>query len=83
VPEPRTETSVIGAQADASIGSPSRRVPYDEPGPLAMLLDRNIDGDDTFFDLLRFLCRKGLERNPARLAELARSFAEQAAAQGD
>ncbi|MGJ5756554.1 ParB family chromosome partitioning protein [Streptomyces puniciscabiei] len=83
VPEPRTETSVIGSQADASIGSPSRRVPYDEPGPLAMLLDRNIDGDDTFFDLLRFLCKKGAERDPARLAELARSFAEQAAVQGD
>ncbi|MER6735939.1 ParB/RepB/Spo0J family partition protein [Streptomyces puniciscabiei] len=83
VPEPRTETSVIGSQADASIGSPSRRVPYDEPGPLAMLLDRNIDSDDTFFDLLRFLCKKGVERDPARLAELAQAFAEQAAVPGD
>jgi ParB family chromosome partitioning protein len=83
VPEPRAETSVAVAEADASGSSHPRRVPYDEPGPLAMLLDRNIDSDDTFFDLLRFLCRKGLERNPARLAELARSFAEQAAAQGD
>jgi ParB family chromosome partitioning protein len=40
-----------------------------------MLLDRNIEDDDTFFDLLRFLSKKGRERDPARLAELARSFA--------
>lgn len=83
VPVPRTETSGIGTETDASIGSHPRRVPYNEPGPLAMLLDRNIAGDDTFFDLLRFLCKKGLERNPDRLAELAQSFAEQAAVQGD
>lgn len=83
VPEPRAETSVADAEADASGGSHPRRVPYDEPGPLAMLLDRNIDNDDTFFDLLRFLCKKGRERNPARLAELAQSFAEEAAVQGE
>ncbi|MGW7528764.1 ParB/RepB/Spo0J family partition protein [Streptomyces sp. NPDC054783] len=83
VPEPRTETSVLSPQADASTGAHPRRVPYNEPGILAMLLDRNIDSDDTFFDLLRFLGKKGLERNPARLAELAQSFAEQAAAPGD
>jgi ParB family chromosome partitioning protein len=83
VPEPRAETSVAAAEADASGGSHPRRVPYDEPGPLAMLLDRNIDSDDTFFDLLRFLCKKGRERNPARLAELARSFAEGAGVQGE
>ncbi|MFD8396334.1 ParB/RepB/Spo0J family partition protein [Streptomyces sp. NPDC059680] len=83
VPEPRTETSVISPQGDASTGPHPRRVPYNEPGPLAMLLDRNIDSDDTFFDLLRFLWKKGLERNPARLAELVESFAEQAAVQGD
>lgn len=83
MPEPRAETSVADAEADASGGSHPRRVPYDEPGPLAMLLDRNIDNDDTFFDLLRYLCKKGRERNPARLAELAQSFAEEAAVQGE
>ncbi|MGQ5640872.1 MULTISPECIES: ParB/RepB/Spo0J family partition protein [unclassified Streptomyces] len=83
VPEPRAETSAVGAEGDASGGSHPRRVPYDEPGPLAMLLDRNIDSDDTFFDLLRFLCKKGRERNPARLTELAQSFAEEAAVQGE
>ncbi|MER6075393.1 ParB/RepB/Spo0J family partition protein [Streptomyces sp. NPDC001817] len=83
VPVPRTERSGIGTETDAAIGSHPRRVPYNEPGPLAMLLDRNIPGDDTFFDLLRFLCKKGLERNPDRLAELAQSFTEQAAVQGD
>ncbi|MCC5480859.1 ParB/RepB/Spo0J family partition protein [Streptomyces barringtoniae] len=83
VPEPRTETAVLSPQADASTGAHPRRVPYNEPGILAMLLDRNIDSDDTFFDLLRFLGKKGLERNPARLAELAQSFVEQAAVPGD
>ncbi|MGW1171113.1 ParB/RepB/Spo0J family partition protein [Streptomyces sp. NPDC002550] len=83
VPEPRTEASVTSPQADASTGAHPRRVPYNEPGILAMLLDRNIDSDDIFFDLLRFLGKKGLERNPARLAELARSLAEQAAVPGD
>ncbi|MEU2930616.1 ParB/RepB/Spo0J family partition protein [Streptomyces sp. NPDC007251] len=83
VPEPRAETSVAGAEADAAAGPHPRRVPYDEPGPLAMLLDRNIDSDDIFFDLLRFLCKKGRERDSARLAELAQSFAEEAAVQGE
>ncbi|GHE15645.1 ParB/RepB/Spo0J family partition protein [Streptomyces alanosinicus] len=83
VPEPRAEASVAGPQMDASAGSHARRVPYNEPGSLAMLLDRNIESDDLFFDLLRFLSKKGLERDPARLAELVQSFAGQAAVQGD
>ncbi|KUN00277.1 plasmid partitioning protein [Streptomyces yokosukanensis] len=83
VPEPRTEVTASRAQTDGATGSHARRVPYDEPGTLAMLLDRNIASDDTFFDLLRFLSKKGLERDPARLAELAQSFAEQGAVQGE
>ncbi|MEV5878529.1 ParB/RepB/Spo0J family partition protein [Streptomyces sp. NPDC052101] len=83
VPEPRTESSTPGSHQGVESGSNPRRVPYNEPGTLAMLLDRNIGDDDLFFDLLRFLSKKGLERNPARLAELAQSFAEQATVQGD
>ncbi|MFJ2722949.1 helicase HerA domain-containing protein [Streptomyces sp. NPDC087437] len=47
---------------------------------LAMLLDRNVKSDDAFFDLLRFLSTKALERDPARLGELAQALAEEAAA---
>ncbi|MEU8693420.1 ParB/RepB/Spo0J family partition protein [Streptomyces sp. NPDC048665] len=81
VPEPRAEASVPRLRADNQTGTRVRTVPYNEPGTLAMLLDRNIENDDTFFDLLRFLSKKGRERDPARLAELARSFAERAAGQ--
>jgi ParB family chromosome partitioning protein len=78
VPEPRAEAPVSRQRADSQSGARVRTVPYNEPGTLAMLLDRNIEDDDTFFDLLRFLSKKGRERDPARLAELARSFAEDA-----
>ncbi|MDQ0808657.1 ParB family chromosome partitioning protein [Streptomyces sp. B3I7] len=57
---------------------PVRKVPYDQPGALAMLLDTKIESDETFFDLFRCLGIRGLERNPSRLRELARSLAEQA-----
>ncbi|MGW2952805.1 ParB/RepB/Spo0J family partition protein [Streptomyces eurythermus] len=84
VPEQRADASPpADSQERAEHRSQSRRVPYDEPGTLAMLLDRNIDNDDTFFDLLRVLGTKGLQRDPIRLGELARSFAEQAAVQAD
>ncbi|WP_405623624.1 hypothetical protein [Streptomyces sp. NBC_00076] len=43
-----------------------------------MLQDAKTETNDTFFDLLRCLSIKGLERDPARLGELARSFAEPA-----
>lgn len=82
-PEPRSETPAVSPQADASTDSHPRRVPYDEPGPLAALLDRNILSDDVFFDLLRLLGEKGLVRNPGRLAELAQSLAEGTIAQRD
>ncbi|MYV43015.1 ParB/RepB/Spo0J family partition protein [Streptomyces sp. SID1328] len=70
VPEPRTGSSADGKKAP-------RTVPYDEPGSLALLLDRKIANDDTFFKLLNFLLRKGLERDTARLRRLARSHVEQ------
>jgi hypothetical protein len=48
-----------------------------------MLPDRkDMENDDTFFHLLRLLCEKGRERNPARLAELTHSFTREAAVQG-
>ncbi|MGW2706988.1 ParB/RepB/Spo0J family partition protein [Streptomyces sp. NPDC001340] len=81
IPEPRTHSSPSEATEDtASEERPFRKVPYDEPGPLAMLLDAKISSDDTFFNLLRLLSQKGLTRDPARLAELARSVVEQAEA---
>ncbi|MCL3998147.1 ParB/RepB/Spo0J family partition protein [Streptomyces lavenduligriseus] len=84
LPEQRVDASPSAdSQERAEHRSQPRRVPYDEPGTLAMLLDRNIDNDDTFFDLLRILGTKGLQRDPIRLGELARSFAEQAAVQAD
>ncbi|WP_181794008.1 ParB/RepB/Spo0J family partition protein [Streptomyces sp. WELS2] len=84
VPEQRADPSPSADSREcAEHRSQPRRVPYDEPGTLAMLLDRNIDNDDTFFDLLRILGTKGLHRDPVRLGDLARSFAEQAAAQSD
>ncbi|MBL1087637.1 ParB/RepB/Spo0J family partition protein [Streptomyces actinomycinicus] len=78
IPELRVhETSAAGEKT----GLPEqrlRKLPYDEPGSLAMLLDTKITSDETFFDLLRFLGRKGLERDADRLVALARSLAEQA-----
>jgi ParB family chromosome partitioning protein len=84
VPEQRTDPppSTVSQERPENRSQP-RRVPYEEPGTLAMLLDRNIDNDDTFFDLLRFLGTKGLQRDSTRLGELARFFAEQAAVQAD
>ncbi|MFG2638406.1 ParB/RepB/Spo0J family partition protein [Streptomyces sp. NPDC048362] len=81
VPEPR-----FGSPADDSSGHDSetdrgaRKVPYDEPGSLAMLLDAKIESDDVFFSLLQFLNAKALERDATRLKELADSFAERATA---
>ncbi|MFB6961152.1 ParB/RepB/Spo0J family partition protein [Streptomyces sp. NPDC056309] len=81
VPEPRSDTASPGTGEDATDEErPARKVPYNEPGTLAMLLDRNVKSDDAFFDLLRFLSTKALERDPARLGELAQALAEEAAA---
>ncbi|MFF7976863.1 ParB/RepB/Spo0J family partition protein [Streptomyces sp. NPDC007905] len=79
VPEPRADSSTSSSQEDTTTGPRIRKVPYDEPGSLAMLLDTKIESDDTFFTLLQCLNKKALERDRARLAELARSFADQAA----
>ena len=84
IPEPRVHSPAPGTAKQATGGKEAaRKVPYDQPGALAMLLDAKVGDDDLFFDLLRFLGMKGMERNPARLGELARSFAEQAGAQAD
>ncbi|MFI1035968.1 ParB/RepB/Spo0J family partition protein [Streptomyces sp. NPDC020951] len=84
IPEPRADSPAPAAKASAAREErASRKVPYDEPGSLAMLLDMNIPSDDVFFDLLRILSAKGLKRDPGRLHQLAQSFAEQAAAQVD
>jgi ParB family chromosome partitioning protein len=78
VAEPHTDsTSPDAATGDPSEDRPARKVPYNEPGTLAMLLDRNMPADDTFFELLEFLSTKGLERD----GELARRFAERAVPQ--
>ncbi|MGW8637015.1 ParB/RepB/Spo0J family partition protein [Streptomyces sp. NPDC055793] len=84
VPEPRTGRSASGSGSGSGTsvnGEPqqARKVPYDEPGALAMLLDVKIEKDDTFFALLRFLNMKALNRDRARLEELLRSFAEESA----
>ncbi|GHI10339.1 plasmid partitioning protein [Streptomyces cellostaticus] len=80
IPEPRAHASTPGTTETVDEEPRLRRVPYDEPGSLAMLLDAKIASDDTFFDLLRFLSTRALERDPARLGEVARFFVEQAAA---
>ncbi|MGY0071997.1 ParB/RepB/Spo0J family partition protein (plasmid) [Streptomyces sp. QTS137] len=84
IPEPRSDSPAPAASENAASEEPRvRKVPYDEPGSLAMLLDRKIPAEDVFFDLLQFLSTKALERNPSRLGELARSLAEQAATRVD
>ncbi|MFF4911250.1 ParB/RepB/Spo0J family partition protein [Streptomyces sp. NPDC001260] len=77
IPEPRADSA---AQDDgkASAGQQARPVPFDNPGELAMLLDRRLESDDSFFALLQLLNRKAMDRDPARLGDLARSFADQA-----
>ncbi|MFF6918345.1 ParB/RepB/Spo0J family partition protein [Streptomyces sp. NPDC012466] len=78
IPEPRADSrspkSSKGSEEQAS-----RRVPFDRPGELAMLLDVRMENDDAFFTLVELLNRKALDRNPERLSALARSFAEHTA----
>ncbi|GAB1340338.1 hypothetical protein ACE1SV_69280 [Streptomyces sp. E-15] len=71
------------APATAANGKPARTLPYDEPGSLAILLDRKIESDDTFFDLVDFLSVRALQRDPARLGALARRLVDQTTAQVD
>ncbi|MGC2997799.1 ParB/RepB/Spo0J family partition protein [Streptomyces sp. G35A] len=82
IPEPRAD-SVSPDGEDTSAHQQARRVPFDRPGELAMLLDHRMETDDAFFTLLELLNSKALDRDPARLGDMARSFAEQAAARAD
>lgn len=80
IPEPRTDSPTPNA---ASTEPRLRKVPFDRPGELALLLDTKIESDDAFFTLLQFLSTNGIKRDPVRMRELARSLAEQATARVD
>jgi ParB family chromosome partitioning protein len=79
IPEPRADSPSPHSET-GNMEQQARRVPFDRPGELALLLDVRVDTDDDFFTLLQLLNAKALDRDPARLGELARSFVEQAAA---
>jgi ParB family chromosome partitioning protein len=76
IPEPRADVASQGTPHDDTFDQQVRKVPYDQPGALAMLLDHKVPSDDRFFDLLRLLSMKALERDAARLDTLARSLLE-------
>ncbi|MFI8234909.1 ParB/RepB/Spo0J family partition protein [Streptomyces sp. NPDC085900] len=80
IPEPRGD-SPRQSSRKASTEQEPRRLPYDNPGELAVLLHQRIENDEGFFTLLRALNKVALRRDPARLRELAESFAEQAASE--
>ncbi|MFE0449089.1 ParB/RepB/Spo0J family partition protein [Streptomyces fungicidicus] len=80
IPEPRAD-ALSPTKDHASLEQQARRVPFDRPGELALLLDLRVENDDAFFTLLELLNSKALDRNPERARELAQSLAEQAAAQ--
>ncbi|MFJ8469865.1 ParB/RepB/Spo0J family partition protein [Streptomyces swartbergensis] len=79
IPEPRADSS-SPKNKNASREQQARRVPFDRPGELALLLDVRVENDDAFFTLLELLNSKALDRDPSRAGQLARSLAEQAAA---
>jgi ParB family chromosome partitioning protein len=82
VPEPRTGTGNGGNPEGAEANDQRvHKVPFDQPGALAMLLDRRIESDDAFFDLLRILGEKALQRDSARLQNLARLLVDQTTAE--
>ncbi|MDG9709525.1 ParB/RepB/Spo0J family partition protein [Streptomyces sp. DH10] len=81
IPEPRADSRSPRGK-NASLEQQARRVPFDRPGELALLLDVRVETDDAFFTLLELLTSKALDRDPARAGELARSFAEAAARAG-
>ncbi|WP_432158343.1 MULTISPECIES: ParB/RepB/Spo0J family partition protein [unclassified Streptomyces] len=82
IPEPRTGLSAE-KDSDVGAGRQPRPVPFDNPGELVLLLDRRVATDDAFFKLLQLLSSKALDRDPARLGELARTLVEQAATRVD
>ncbi|MET8904351.1 hypothetical protein [Streptomyces sp. NPDC004538] len=79
IPEPRTD-SLAATSKHLPQEPQGRLVPFDRPGELAMPLDVRVGDDDAFLTLLDFLYTMALDRNPVRARELARAFAEQAAA---
>ncbi|MFE9679392.1 ParB/RepB/Spo0J family partition protein [Streptomyces sp. NPDC006259] len=84
IPEPRADSPAPGADANAATAEQRvRKVPFDRPGELALLLDKKIESDDVFFALLQFLSANGIKRDRVRMGELARSLAVQAAAPVD
>ncbi|WP_318219189.1 ParB/RepB/Spo0J family partition protein [Streptomyces sp. SCL15-6] len=84
IPEPRADAASQGTpHQDTFEQQAARTVPYDQPGALAMLLDHKVPSDDRFFDLLRLLSMKALERDAARLDTLARSLLELAHSRGE
>ncbi|MFC7994358.1 ParB/RepB/Spo0J family partition protein [Streptomyces pilosus] len=80
IPEPRAD-SPSPPNDHASLEQQARRVPFDRPGELALLLNVKVENDDAFFTLLELLNGKAFDRNPARARQLAQALAEQAAAQ--
>ncbi|MER6847633.1 plasmid partitioning protein, partial [Streptomyces flaveolus] len=83
IPEPRADAASQGTPHEDTFDQHARKVPYDQPGALAMLLDHKVPSDDHFFDLLRLLSMKALERDAARLDTLARSLLELARSRGE
>lgn len=80
VPEPRINTPAPSrANSDSAEGT-VRKVPYDEPGSLAMLLDKKVESNDNFFALLRFLGKKAADRDAQRLAELLSELSQHTSA---
>jgi ParB family chromosome partitioning protein len=78
IPVPRADLSV--EKRNESPEQQARRVPFDRPGELALLLDVKVESDDAFFTLLELLNSKAFDRDPVRARELAQSLAERAAA---
>jgi ParB family chromosome partitioning protein len=83
IPEPRADAASQGTPHKGNVDQQVRKVPYDQPGALAMLLDHKVPSDEHFFDLLRLLSMKALERDAARLDTLARSLLELAHSRGE
>ncbi|MFJ9729715.1 ParB/RepB/Spo0J family partition protein [Streptomyces sp. NPDC101209] len=81
IPEPRANSLPQHIRKTGAEQEP-RRMPYDHPGQLAVLLDQRIKEDEVFFTLLRALNKVALRRDPARLRDLAEASIEQAAEAG-
>jgi ParB family chromosome partitioning protein len=81
IPEQRADRPAGTPAATGDDGEQApRRVPWENPGELVLLLDHKVEGDDAFFDLFQLFGARALERDAARLGRLAQALAEQAAA---